>query len=29
VQVGIDGGRARRSGAFGVLGSWVTQVDFD
>jgi hypothetical protein len=29
VQVGLDGGRARRSGAFGVLGSWVAQVDFD
>jgi hypothetical protein len=29
VQVGLDGGGARRSGAFGVLGSWVAQVDFD
>jgi hypothetical protein len=29
VQVGLDDGRARRSGAFGVLGSWVAQVDFD
>jgi hypothetical protein len=29
VQVGLDGGGARRSGTFGILGSWVAQVDFD
>jgi hypothetical protein len=29
VQVGLDGGGAKRSGAFGILGCWVAQVDFD